>query len=90
MHQIWELCCHIFLLRLDLTSNTLSELLKTNIEDSFNAISVDGDMSTNDTVAVFAIGNKKFKKIIKKHQFLKLISTSLKKIMRNLALANSM
>ena len=68
-----------------LTSSTLSELLKTNIEDSFNAISVDGDMSTNDTVAIFAVGNKKLKNTIKKHQFLKLISTSLKKIMRKLA-----
>ena len=69
----------------NLTSSKLSELLKTNIEDSFNAISVDGDMSTNDTVAVFAVGNKKLKNTIKKHQFLKLISTSLKKIMRKLA-----
>ena len=68
-----------------LTDDLLNFLLKKNIEDSFNSISVDGDMSTNDTVAIFAVGNKKLKNIVKKHQFLKLISTSLKKIMRKLA-----
>lgn len=34
----------------------MSELLKNSIDDSFNAISVDGDTSTNDTV--FLIANK--------------------------------
>ena len=68
-----------------LTNSTLNKLLKTNKEDSFNSISVDGDMSTNDTVVVFSVGNTKLENIVKKTQILKSISTSLKKVMKNLA-----
>ena len=68
-----------------LTGNLLDILLNTNIEDSFNSISIDGDMSTSDTVMVFAVGNTKLENIGKNTQFFKSISTSLKKIMNNLA-----
>ena len=37
-------------------ANTLSPLLKHAIDRSFNAISIDGDTSTNDTVAILANG----------------------------------
>ncbi len=43
-----------------LTPAALRAALKQAIERSFNRISVDGDTSTNDTVAVFANGASKF------------------------------
>ena len=69
-----------------LTSNRLNKFLKSNIEDTFNSISVDGDMSTNDTVMVFSVGKTKLENIGKKNQIFKSISASLKKVMNNLAL----
>ena len=38
----------------NLTSNILQKLLKKNIETTFNAISCDGDTSTNDMVSIFS------------------------------------
>ena len=38
------------------TSNQLQALLNHSVEDSFNSISIDGDMSTNDTVLLLASG----------------------------------
>ena len=38
----------------DLSSNILQKLLKKNIETTFNAISCDGDTSTNDMVSIFS------------------------------------
>ena len=40
----------------DISSNTLQRLLKKNIETTFNAISCDGDTSTNDMVSIFSTG----------------------------------
>ena len=39
-----------------ISSKVLKKLLKKNIENTFNAISCDGDTSTNDMVAIFATG----------------------------------
>ena len=39
----------------DLSSTILNKLLKKNIETTFNAISCDGDTSTNDMVTFFNI-----------------------------------
>ena len=39
-----------------ISSSTLSDLLGKTVEDTFNMISVDGDMSTNDTVVILANG----------------------------------
>jgi len=39
-----------------ISSKVLKKLLKRNIDSTFNAISCDGDTSTNDMVAVFATG----------------------------------
>ena len=50
----------------DLSNDILKELLKNNIETTFNAITCDGDTSTNDMVSIFATGkvkNSKIKKI---------------------------
>ena len=68
-----------------LKKNILNHLLKDNIENSFNSISVDGDMSTNDTVVLFSTGKNILKKINKGDKVYKIISAGLNKIMLNLA-----
>ena len=40
----------------DLSNNILSQLLKKNIDTTFNAITCDGDTSTNDMVSIFSTG----------------------------------
>jgi len=47
----------------DLSSSILKKLLKKNIETTFNAISCDGDTSTNDMVSIFATKKIKHQKI---------------------------
>ena len=47
----------------DLPSSILKKLLKKNIETTFNAISVDGDTSTNDMVSFFSTKKAKHPKI---------------------------
>jgi len=47
----------------DLPSGILKKLLKKNIETTFNAISCDGDTSTNDMVSIFATKKTKHAKI---------------------------
>ncbi len=42
-----------------ISSKILNKLLKKNIETTFNAISCDGDTSTNDMVSLFATGEAK-------------------------------
>ena len=42
-----------------ITSKILKKLLEKNIETTFNAISCDGDTSTNDMVGIFATGEAK-------------------------------
>tara|TARA_B100000767_G_scaffold32125_1_gene27482 strand:- start:565 stop:1866 length:1302 start_codon:yes stop_codon:yes gene_type:complete len=43
----------------DFSNDILSKLLKKNIETTFNAITCDGDTSTNDMVSIFATGKVK-------------------------------
>jgi len=47
----------------ELSNDILNELLKNNIETTFNAISCDGDTSTNDMVSIFSTGKIKNSKI---------------------------
>ena len=47
----------------DLSSNILQKLIKKNIETTFNAISCDGDTSTNDMVSIFSTGKVRNSKI---------------------------
>ena len=47
----------------DISSNILQKLLKNNIETTFNAISCDGDTSTNDMVSIFSTAEAKHKDI---------------------------
>lgn len=41
---------------LNISSELLDKVLKADVEDTYNMVSVDGDMSTNDTVMIFANG----------------------------------
>jgi len=43
----------------DLSNDVLNKLLKKNVETTFNAISCDGDTSTNDMVSIFSTGKIK-------------------------------
>ncbi len=47
----------------NLSSNILQKLLRKNIETTFNAISCDGDTSTNDMVSIFSTAKVKNSKI---------------------------
>ncbi len=69
-----------------LSSRILDKLLKKNIEDTFNAISVDGDTSTNDMVSIFST-NKSNNPEIKSIHDKKLIdfNRSLNNVLLNLA-----
>ena len=70
----------------DISSNILQKLLKKNIETTFNAISCDGDTSTNDMVSIFSTGKAK-NKIIKniKDPAIKDFKNSLQEVLLNLA-----
>mgnify|MGYP005992817665 FL=1 len=43
----------------DISNDVLKKLLKKNIENTFNAISCDGDTSTNDMISIFSTGKSK-------------------------------
>ena len=47
----------------DIPNEILKKLLKKNIENTFNAISCDGDTSTNDMVSIFSTGKANHAKI---------------------------
>ena len=47
----------------DLPNTLLKKLLKKNISTTFNAISCDGDTSTNDMVTIFSTGKSKHAKV---------------------------
>tara|TARA_B100001123_G_C15251343_1_gene1002915 strand:+ start:353 stop:1654 length:1302 start_codon:yes stop_codon:yes gene_type:complete len=70
----------------DLSSNILQKILKKNIETTFNAISCDGDTSTNDTVSIFSTGMAKNSKIQNINDpKLKEFNSSLHTVLLNLA-----
>ena len=43
----------------DISNDVLKKLLKKNIENTFNAITCDGDTSTNDMISIFSTGKAK-------------------------------
>ena len=70
----------------DLSSSILKQVLKNNISSTFNAISTDGDTSTNDMVSIFATGYAKHSKIKNaKDVKLKQFNESLNSVLLNLA-----
>ncbi len=70
----------------NISSNILQKLLKKNIETTFNAITCDGDTSTNDMVSIFSTAKAK-NKIIKNvnDSNIKDFDTSLHTVLLNLA-----
>ena len=70
----------------DLSNEILKRLLKKNIASTFNAISCDGDTSTNDMVTFFSTGQIKHPKINNfNDEKLKNFDDSLNKVLLNLA-----
>ena len=69
----------------DLTSQKLKNIIKENIDSTFNSISVDGDTSTSDTVMLFSIPPTNNKKNIINNSLLKRISNGVQKVMLNLS-----
>ena len=70
----------------DLSNDILNKLLKKNIETTFNAISCDGDTSTNDMVSIFSTGkikNSDIKNITDKK--IRLFDEALHSVLLNLA-----
>ena len=69
-----------------ISRNVLNQLLKKNIQNTFNAISCDGDTSTNDMVSIFSTGyanNREIKSF--KDKSLNDFDKSLNKVLKNLA-----
>ena len=48
---------YIFL-ECEISKSLMNKLLKNNLENTFNAITVDNDTSTSDTLMMFSVGNK--------------------------------
>jgi len=70
----------------NLSNEILKKLLKKNIENTFNAISCDGDTSTNDMVSIFSTGKANHVKINSfTDKRLKNFEQSLNKVLLNLA-----
>ena len=70
----------------DLSSGILEKLLKKNIKTTFNAISCDGDTSTNDMVSIFSTKKIKHPKIKNVNDYkLKDFDKSLHTVLLNLA-----
>jgi glutamate N-acetyltransferase / amino-acid N-acetyltransferase len=70
----------------DLSNDILKKLLKKNITTTFNAISCDGDTSTNDMVSIFSTGKMKHTKINNiNDEKIKDFDAALQKVLLNLA-----
>ena len=70
----------------EIPNDILKKLLKKNISKTFNAISCDGDTSTNDMVTIFSTGKTKHQKINSiSDSKLKEFDISLNKVLLNLA-----
>ena len=70
----------------DIPNDILKKLLKKNVENTFNAISCDGDTSTNDMITIFSTGKAKHGKINNiSEKKLKYFDEALKKVLLNLA-----
>ena len=70
----------------ELSSNILKKILKKNIYNTFNAISCDGDTSTNDMVTIFSTGKTKHSPIKNINDAkLKEFDVSLNSVLLNLA-----
>ncbi len=70
----------------DLSNEILKKLLKKNVTNTFNAISCDGDTSTNDMITIFSTGKANNPKILNfTDKKLNEFDISLNKVLLNLA-----
>ena len=70
----------------DISNEILKKLLKKNISSTFNAISCDGDTSTNDMVSIFSTGKVKHTRIKNfNDKKIRDFEEALKKVLLNLA-----
>ena len=70
----------------DISNEILKKLLKKNIENTFNAITCDGDTSTNDMISIFSTGKASHRKINNiSDGILKEFDQSLNNVLLNLA-----
>jgi glutamate N-acetyltransferase / amino-acid N-acetyltransferase len=70
----------------DLPNDVLNKLLKKNVECTFNAITCDGDTSTNDMITIFSTSKAKHGKINNSSEKkLKYFDEALKNVLLNLA-----
>ncbi len=70
----------------DIPNNLLKKFLKKNVETTFNAITCDGDTSTNDMISIFSTGKAKHSKIRNVNdEKIQEFSLSLNKVLLNLA-----
>lgn len=68
-----------------ISSKMLNEALKETADETFNMISVDGDTSTNDTLAVMASGLANNREIIEKDDNYKIFANALKEILKKMS-----
>lgn len=72
-----------------ISSQMLREALLEAVEDSYNMVSVDGDMSTNDTLAILASGKAGNKEITEKNGdykiFTEVLTAAFKEVAKKLA-----
>tara|TARA_B100000902_G_scaffold229976_1_gene218195 strand:- start:1602 stop:2903 length:1302 start_codon:yes stop_codon:yes gene_type:complete len=77
--------CYIFT-DASISNEILKKLLKKNVSNTFNAISCDGDTSTNDMIGIFSTGKKSHVKIKSAtDKNLKKFDEALNKLLLNLA-----
>ena len=70
----------------EISNDILKKLLKKNVSTTFNAISCDGDTSTNDMVSIFSTGKAKHSKINSFHdEKIQEFDIALNKVLLNLA-----
>ncbi|PPR47193.1 MAG: Arginine biosynthesis bifunctional protein ArgJ [Alphaproteobacteria bacterium MarineAlpha5_Bin9] len=69
-----------------LNKSEIDFLLKRNVENTFNSITVDGDTSTNDTVMLFSSNHDNLNYKGKRSKLIDLISKKLEKVMSNLSM----
>ena len=70
----------------NISPSVLNHMLKKKVENTFNAITVDGDTSTNDMVLLFATNKSKNKPITNKNSAdAKIFEKKLEEVMLNLA-----
>jgi len=70
----------------ELSNDTLKKILKKNLNSTFNAITCDGDTSTNDMISIFSTGKKKHSQIKNiNDEKIKDFDQALNKVLLNLA-----